>query len=196
MKLIFFFFNYRTLSNVECGSEGEQDLQNEENLHTQELPLSTATSPSLSSSTTSRRGRQRACEPERELAASLKNFIDHSASQLAEKEEKIDDKKKQLMVFFDDIAETIKHFSIREQAEIKGQIFNIVNKKQLEILRSQEMQASSSETATFMSHQQGFAHQSQMSYSTLYGAPLHTNVLGSQGAFTDLHATLNNDPQN
>jgi hypothetical protein len=49
--------------------------------------------------------------------------------------------KKKLTVFFDDIAETVSKFPDVDQAEIKREIFNLVSKREIELLRQTQIPA-------------------------------------------------------
>ena len=70
-----------------------------------------------------------------DLATTLNLYI----SSKINAQKNINPAKIKLMTFFDDISETMLKFSELEQAELKREIFNIVNKKELEILRKKQM---------------------------------------------------------
>jgi hypothetical protein len=77
--------------------------------------------------------------------------------------------KKKLTVFFDDIAETMCKFPEVDQAEIKREIFNLVNKKEIELLRQTQIPA------------QSFQHHNQPTYHHQYtGDPYATQTYSEQ----------------
>jgi hypothetical protein len=124
----FFFRTYTNIENEEEATEDHNDDDDEDNSNTREKHTP---SPSVSaSSTDSKRKRSNTSD----LCETLTRFIASRDKSYREGTTK----KKQLAVFFEDIAETMIKFPEVDQAEIKREIFNLVNKKEIELLRQKQ----------------------------------------------------------
>jgi hypothetical protein len=125
---------FRTHTNVGLQEEvpeersggGDDDDDNVDTASESHTP-----SPSLStSSTVSKRKKSDTSD----LCATLKKFIaSHDKSDIESTT-----KKKQLTVFFEDIAQTMATFPEVVLAETKREIFNLVNKKEIELLMQKQ----------------------------------------------------------
>ena len=125
---ISFLFFYRTYTNIENEKEATEDHDVDD--HSSNTREKHTPSPSVSASTDSKRKRSDTSD----LCETLTRFIASRDKSYREGTTK----KKQLAIFFEDIAETMIKFPEVDQAEIKSEIFNLVNKKEIELLRQKQ----------------------------------------------------------
>jgi hypothetical protein len=115
-------------------AEFEEEIIDE----TDESICETATlSPSLSTSTTRPKRKIKSDRPTTDLCTTLTEFI----VSRGKADNAVPSNKKKLTVFFDDIAETMSKFLDVDQAEIKREIFNVVNKREIELLQQMQIRA-------------------------------------------------------
>lgn len=129
-----FFVFFRSHAHLE-DADVQEEVDDESEDGNNESQRST---PSPSVSTASASGpplKRSTIEDGPDLATTLNLFI----SSRINAHQNINPAKRKLMTFFDDISETMLKFSELEQAEVKREIFNIVIKKELEILRKKLM---------------------------------------------------------
>jgi len=121
---------FRTHTNVGLQEEVPEERSDDDDDNNISLESHTP-SPSLStSSTVSKRKKSDTSD----LCATLRKFIASSDKSDSE----ITTKKKQLTAFFEDIAQTMVKFPEVDLAETKREIFNLVNKKEIELLTQKQ----------------------------------------------------------
>ena len=121
---------FRTHTNV--GLQEEVPEERDDDDDDDDIAFESHTpSPSLStSSTVSKRKKSDTSD----LCAMLRKFFaSHDKS-----DSEITTKKKQLTAFFEDIAQTMVKFPEVDLAETKREIFNLVNKKEIELLTQKQ----------------------------------------------------------
>ncbi|KAF5273542.1 hypothetical protein FQR65_LT17133 [Abscondita terminalis] len=165
-----------TASNL---TEGEPpgDEHREEEVDDEMTPVDSQAA-SLSSSST---GRKRKAVNSN-LAEALTSFI-QTRTPSQEEESPHSARKKKLMTFMDDICESMLKFPELDQAEIKNQIFNLVNKKEIEILKRRENQSHALliRTPTPILHNVQDAPTTSYNYPVLPGAPQDAMYQQSSG---------------
>jgi hypothetical protein len=136
-----------TVSNLTFNEEGEEEedvltVETEEADFDKSTPLSSpATSLSPAPGVVAAKSlpsKKKKNAPTASLADALSTFIE-SRNRPTDKQPKEDTvegaKKKSLMIFFESIAESMIKFTELDCAEVKHEIFNIVNAKEIEILK-------------------------------------------------------------
>jgi hypothetical protein len=167
------FQERETSTNV--GDEREKGAEDDE-AEGDDAETPPATSPA-SSTLSARSFQKKRNTPNADLAEALTSFIETRRVPKAEADSPHNVAKKKLMTFMDDICESIMKFPELDQAEIKREIFNLVNKREIEILRrraNEELQS----VGTVQSNLHPSYNQDAR---TGYYTTAHTSIVGPSG---------------
>jgi hypothetical protein len=134
-RIEFAFINVMLVSSLYFRTHTNVSLQEEvhEQHNDDDIALESHTpSPSLSTSSTVLRRRKK--PDTSDLCTTLTKFI--ASRNKSDRESSTT--KKQLTVYFEDIAKTMASFPEADLAETKREIFNLVNKKEIELLMQKQ----------------------------------------------------------
>jgi hypothetical protein len=115
--------------------------------------------------------------PNADLAQALTSFIETRRKPTAEEDSLHTVAKKKLMTFMDDICESIMKFPEIDQAEIKRDIFNLVNKREIEILRRRANEGLHSVCPVQSNLYPSYIQDERTEYYTT----AHTSIVGPSG---------------
>jgi hypothetical protein len=115
--------------------------------------------------------------PNADLAQALTSFIETRRKPKAEEDSPHTVAKNKLMTLMDDICESIMKFPEIVQAEIKREIFNIVNKREIEILRRGANEGLQSVCTVESNLYPRYKQDARTGYYTT----VHTSIVGPSG---------------